>query len=85
MKQYLLTALLPVALVGTATAVEGTFFPGSEREDSPRVAGYYQSQCMQWSEADWIESDQRASYMRECVQSMAEVRPIGWDDDSEGE
>lgn len=85
MKFYVLSALLPLALAGTAGAVESTFFPGNEPEDSPRVMAYYQSQCEQWSKADWIQTDQRASYTHQCVVSMADVRPIGFEAGGEDE
>jgi hypothetical protein len=83
-------SLIAVALAGLSgiaiAAVELPEFPqDAENEQDARVQAYYKAQCENYAEGLKIGAGERDQYVKQCLQDMAAMLPVGLEPDEKGD
>ena len=81
--------ILTIAALAAIPALAGASLPqwpqGTMDENDPRVGAFYQAQCNAWSDQSGRQGEDRQKYQTWCVQQMAFLRPVGFEEDKSGD
>lgn len=81
--------ILSLATLAAIPALAGASMPqwpqGTMDESDPRVGAFYQAQCNTWSDQAGRKGEDRDKYLNWCVNQMAMLRPVGYEDDKGGD
>ncbi len=79
-----LTISALAAIPAIASASLPNWPQGSMDEKDPRVGAFYQAQCAAWSDQAGRKGEDRQKYQNWCVEQMASLRPVGFEEDKGG-
>lgn len=81
--------VLSIAALAAIPALSSASLPqwpqGTMDEQDPRVGAFYQAQCAAWSDQAGRQGEAREKYQTWCVQQMASLRPVGFEEDKGGD
>ena len=84
----MINCILTVAALAVIPAIAGGSVPqwpqDTKDPDDPRVHAFYQAQCNAWSDQAGRKGEDRQQYQKWCVQQMATLRPVGFDEGNGG-
>lgn len=84
----MIKTLCSIAALAAIPALASASLPqwpqGTMDEQDPRVGAFYQAQCSAWSEQSGRQGEEREKYQAWCVQQMASLRPVGFEEEKEG-
>lgn len=85
MIKRILTISALAAIPALASASLPQWPQGTMDEKDPRVGAFYQAQCNTWSDQAGRKGEARQKYQNWCVEQMASLRPVGFEEDKGGD